>query len=258
MVDPQLVDRLAAHRTIGKAPRAELEWLAEHGEVVRYEAGDITSQIPVMIQYLWVMLTGRMSIRIDRGAGPRKVMEWVGGDVTGLVPYSRMQVPPGTMTVEEATEGLRVPGSCFREMIATCHELTTILVHVMLDRARMFTSSELHRREDGVARPARGRPRARAEQPGLGRRARRQRARSPSSTSSRRPRARSARPDRRRTRSRAIDKVRVLCETDVADVGRSPLERRIARKPSTRGWRRTRRPAGSGRARGVHRDHRGA
>ena len=31
-----------------------------------------------------------------------------------------------------------------RAMIRECHELTSILVHRMLDRARDFTSSELH------------------------------------------------------------------------------------------------------------------
>ena len=35
-----LVDRLAQHRTIGRAPRAELEWLVAHGQVRRYDAGD--------------------------------------------------------------------------------------------------------------------------------------------------------------------------------------------------------------------------
>src|SRR5262245_50988207 len=145
MADPHLVDRLAAHRTIGKAPRAELEWLADHGYLARYEPGDITTTLAELIQSLWIMLDGRMSIRVDRGAGPRKVMEWEGGDVSGLLPYSRMHgPPPGTMAIEETAEGLRVDKVHFRELTRECPELTTILVHVMLDRARTFTSSEYH------------------------------------------------------------------------------------------------------------------
>ena len=31
-----------------------------------------------------------------------------------------------------------------RELIRECHEITSILVHAMLDRARAFTSSDLH------------------------------------------------------------------------------------------------------------------
>ena len=36
----ELVERLATHKTLGAAPRAELEWLAAHGEFRRYEAGE--------------------------------------------------------------------------------------------------------------------------------------------------------------------------------------------------------------------------
>ena len=33
MTEADLVDRLAAHKTIGEAPREELAWLASHGSV---------------------------------------------------------------------------------------------------------------------------------------------------------------------------------------------------------------------------------
>jgi C4-dicarboxylate-specific signal transduction histidine kinase len=72
------------------------------------------------------------------------VMEWRGGDVSGLLPYSRLTVPPGSSRVEEPTEVLSVGRAHFPEMIARCHELTAIFVHVMLDRARRFTKSDLH------------------------------------------------------------------------------------------------------------------
>ena len=36
---PDIVDLLAEHRTIGKAPRAELEWLPAHGMMRSMEAG---------------------------------------------------------------------------------------------------------------------------------------------------------------------------------------------------------------------------
>jgi signal transduction histidine kinase len=50
----------------------------------------------------------------------------------------------GDVVVEEPTEILCVSRDHFPDMIRTCHELTAILVHVMLDRARHFTSSDLH------------------------------------------------------------------------------------------------------------------
>ena len=36
----EIVDRLADHRTLQGTPRAELRWLAEHGQVQTYEAAE--------------------------------------------------------------------------------------------------------------------------------------------------------------------------------------------------------------------------
>jgi signal transduction histidine kinase len=137
-----LVERLAAHRTLGSAPRAQLEWLAAHGELRRIPVGESTASENQAITGLWVLLTGHVTIRVDRGAGPRKVMEWTSGDVSGLLPYSRLSKSPGTARADEETEILFVSREHFPEMIRECHELTAILVHVMLDRARVFTSSD--------------------------------------------------------------------------------------------------------------------
>jgi signal transduction histidine kinase len=71
-------------------------------------------------------------------------MEWRGGDVAGTLPYSRMRGSPGETHVLEPTELLGLGRSHFRDLARDCHELTAILVHVMLDRARHFRSSDLH------------------------------------------------------------------------------------------------------------------
>src|SRR5678809_1306886 len=84
-----------------------------------------------------------LTIRIDRGAGPRIVMEWHGGDVTGVLPYSRIKSPPGSVTAETRTTVFLVYSSEIPRLIHDCPELTGVLVHVMLDRARVFNSSEL-------------------------------------------------------------------------------------------------------------------
>jgi signal transduction histidine kinase len=143
MTDNDLVERLVAHRMLGSAPREQLEWLAAHGTLRRFEAGDQVSVMGEAIRSLYVILSGHAVIRVDRGAGPRKVMEWHGGDVSGMLPYSRLTAPPGRVTVEESTEILMVGRDCFPEMISRCHEVTAILVHAMLDRARRFTKSDL-------------------------------------------------------------------------------------------------------------------
>jgi signal transduction histidine kinase len=71
-------------------------------------------------------------------------MEWRGGDVTGTLPYSRIVSPPGDTVAQEPSEVLLVRGEHFPAMIRECPEITSILVHSMLDRSRVFTSSALH------------------------------------------------------------------------------------------------------------------
>jgi signal transduction histidine kinase len=144
VTDSALVKRLLAHRTLGGAPREQLEWLAAHGTVRRFATGELVSQKDRPLTALYIMLSGHLVIRVDRGGAIRRAMEWHGGDVGGLVPYSRLATPPGNSYAEEESEILMVDRQHFPEMIARCHEVTAILVHAMLDRARRFTRSDLH------------------------------------------------------------------------------------------------------------------
>jgi signal transduction histidine kinase len=138
----ELLEQLANHKTIGSAPRAELEWLATHGEVRHYDSGEIVVPMANVVDEMSIVLKGHLAIYVDRGSGRRKFMEWRGGDVTGLLPYSRMSRPPGQSTIEEPTETLAIHRDLFPEMLRECPHVTETLVHIMLDRARQFTSTD--------------------------------------------------------------------------------------------------------------------
>ncbi len=139
-----LIDRLTEHKALGASPRAELEWLASHGSLRRLNEGDLLSAKGVPVSGLFVVLTGRIAIYLDRGAGRHKLIEWRGGDVAGMLPYSRLVSPPGDSVAQEVSEILEVPRADLQAMIRDCHEITSILVHQMLDRSKAFTSSGLH------------------------------------------------------------------------------------------------------------------
>jgi signal transduction histidine kinase len=80
---------------------------------------------------------------MDRGAGSHKIFDWKGGDVGGVMPYSRQATPPNDIIAEAVTEVLALPRECLPEMIRECPSVTATLVHATLDRARKFTSSGL-------------------------------------------------------------------------------------------------------------------
>lgn len=143
MTTEELIDLLASHRTIGHAPRKELAWIAEHGTLRQLKKGEVVLRVTEVVDGLHIVLSGHISIHVDRGSGRRKVMEWHGGDVTGLLPYSRMTTPPGETSAEEPTEVVTITRQNLPELIRNCYEVTAALVHVMTDRARRFTSSDL-------------------------------------------------------------------------------------------------------------------
>jgi signal transduction histidine kinase len=55
-----------------------------------------------------------------------------------------MVSPPGDTVALEPSEILALHRDQLTEMIRNCHQVTSILVHKMVDRARHFTSSDLH------------------------------------------------------------------------------------------------------------------
>ncbi len=143
MKNEAIVDLLASHRTIGQAPREELEWIAAHGTLRHFEAGEVVSSQTEVVDGLYIVLRGRLSIYVNRGTGRRKVMEWQGGDVTGVLPYSRLLAPPGDSIVDEAIDAVFISRKDLPSLIRNCYEVTALLVHEMTDRARRFTSTDL-------------------------------------------------------------------------------------------------------------------
>ncbi len=138
-----LVDRLASLSNLSEIPRVELEWLVEHGELEVHEPGAVVAPEGKPVEVLWLVLSGRTAVSVDRGAGPRRVMEWRAGEVSGMLPYSRMAATPGDNYVEETSELLTIHQRHFPEMVHRCPKFTAYTVHLMLDRARSFNTSAL-------------------------------------------------------------------------------------------------------------------
>jgi signal transduction histidine kinase len=142
-VQQDLISRLAQHKKLGSAPPDELAWLAKHGTLHTYAVGDVVTSHTEHAVKLLIVFSGSMVIRLDRGAGSIKLFEWKGGDVGGVMPYSRVTSPPADVVAEEPTETLVVHRDNLPEMTRECPVVTDILVHVMVDRARQFNSADL-------------------------------------------------------------------------------------------------------------------
>ncbi|MGH7711286.1 MAG: Crp/Fnr family transcriptional regulator, partial [Gemmatimonadaceae bacterium] len=137
------MSRLAQHRSLGNAPAGEHAWLVAHGTPRTYPVGEVITAKGEPAKRLQVVFEGHLVIRMDRGAGSHKIFEWRGGDVGGVMPYSRGASPPNDVVAEEPTEALTIEKEVFPAMIRECPVVTATLVHTMVDRARQFTSSDL-------------------------------------------------------------------------------------------------------------------
>lgn len=142
MADQALVERLANVKLLKNVPRPELEWLVDHGRIEHYQAGTVFRPHDQPMPGMAILLTGALAIHVERLGVHRRVMQWHTGDLTGMLPYSRMVNPPGDSVVHEEMEVFAVGKEHFRELTRECPEFTAICVHTMLDRARHFTGRD--------------------------------------------------------------------------------------------------------------------
>jgi signal transduction histidine kinase len=143
-LDTSLVDRLTQHKTLQDAPRAELEWLVARSTTGVIPKGQTFIVSGQAIDEMYVSLSGHLVFYATRAGGRRKIFEWRGGEVGGVLPYSRARTSPGEAIVEEEMEYLALHRDHHQEMARVCPAITTACVHAMLDRARVFTRSDLH------------------------------------------------------------------------------------------------------------------
>jgi len=142
-MDKDIVFRLESLPSLTQIPRPELEWLVEHGNFETYQPGLILSK-GKKIEYLWIILEGKLAVYIDRGAGPKVAnTELNSGTVSGMLPYSRLVKLPGDLYAEKRTEILSISIKHFPEMINKCPLFTAHTVHSMIDRTRIHTTSDL-------------------------------------------------------------------------------------------------------------------
>ena len=140
--DGDLIARLAAHKAIGNAPRAELEWLVAHGTLERYQDGDMIAHKGKPVEAMYLILSGHAAHMLDQAGVWRKAIDWYAGDATGMLPYSRMSAAPGNSVILEPTEIFRVASEHLPALPINCPNVTASLVHVMVDRAKAFKASD--------------------------------------------------------------------------------------------------------------------
>jgi signal transduction histidine kinase len=137
-----MVDRLAALPALAHVPREQLQWLVDRGEVRRIDDGTTIRGTSAEPLGLFIVVSGRFSVRVDQAGVEREVREVTSGTATGYLPYSRMITPRGYLVADGPVEFLSIRAEDIKEMTRECYEFTASCVHEMLERVRVFKSDD--------------------------------------------------------------------------------------------------------------------
>ena len=137
-----MIHRLDALPALADIPREQLQWLLDHGEVHSAEDGATFRGLGDEITGLFLLISGRFSVRVDQGGAEREVREVTAGHITGQLPYSRMSTPRGYLVADGPVEFLSIRPEDIRAMTRECYEFTEACVQAMLERVRVFKSDD--------------------------------------------------------------------------------------------------------------------
>jgi len=125
-------------------PDDQLDWFISQAEELHLNAGETYSRQGDPANAMYVILEGHLQGRGELN-GDIIVFDLGPGDVTGVLPYSRMKQFTVSQRAETDSRGLRFPASLFPDLIQKMPELTKRLVGLMSDRIREVTRLEQQR-----------------------------------------------------------------------------------------------------------------
>jgi signal transduction histidine kinase len=125
-------------------PDDQIAWFLSNSQEVRFAAGDTYVRQGDPADWMFVIIKGQFQWRGEFG-GETVILSSKPGEVTGVLPFSRMK--QFTVTGRAVTDGtvLRFPASLIPDLVQRMPVLTTRLVGLMSDRIRETTRIEQQR-----------------------------------------------------------------------------------------------------------------
>jgi signal transduction histidine kinase len=137
---PEIVEALRRVSALHGLEDSELEWFATHCEEVAYPAGAPIFREGDPATKLWFLLRGEVHVR--RSQGGLALFIGRAGQITGLLPFSRMKTHGGQGFASTDVWGLQLDRELFPEMLRAIPSMAQRCVNVLLDRVREMTRLE--------------------------------------------------------------------------------------------------------------------
>lgn len=129
-------DELRKVTILENLPEWQLAWFSDHGEKIDLAPGDLMFKQGQPPEFMFIVVKGTIQ-RYEEVGGQRLLVATTRqGEVTGMLPYSRMAHYPGDTVAAESSQVLRIKQSDFKEMLMVSQEIGRRLVAVMSDRVR--------------------------------------------------------------------------------------------------------------------------
>jgi signal transduction histidine kinase len=125
-------------------PDDQIAWFISQAQEMNLKAGETYFRQGTPADAMFVILEGQLQGRGEL-AGETVVFDLNAGDVTGLLPFSRMKQFTVSGRAETDARALRFSSSLFPELVQRMPELTQRLVGLMADRIRETTRMEQQR-----------------------------------------------------------------------------------------------------------------
>lgn len=135
------VEELQAISVFSDLPGDALAWLASQMNVFELEAGQILVRAGDPADHLVLLFRGE--VHAQRADGRVYIMHT--GQVTGLLPYSRLTQYPSTARAIVESRGATLHKSKFEEMLQRMPVLHQRLVNILADRIRETTAADQQR-----------------------------------------------------------------------------------------------------------------
>jgi signal transduction histidine kinase len=125
-------------------PDDQIAWFLSQSEELHLKAGESYARQGDPANAMFVLLEGQLQGRGEIG-GETVIFTIAQGNVTGVLPFSRMKQFTVSGRAEADSRVLRFPASLFPDLIQKMPELTKRLVGLMADRIRETTRMEQQR-----------------------------------------------------------------------------------------------------------------
>jgi signal transduction histidine kinase len=116
-------------------------WIARHGQEYIADTGDILFEEGAPAEHMILLLKGEIHVRRQHG-GPMALFIGRTGQMTGLLPFSRMKASGGQGFAISPVWALLIHKSQFAEMLQAIPSMAQRVVSTLLDRVREVTRIE--------------------------------------------------------------------------------------------------------------------